>query len=138
MVNSVVITYPYYREVCLSFPDLDFYLAPTTSRSIPTWFTSAQPFISKLVLEQVQDQQTRILPLPGFTSDPSDLEPDGVHFLSAPGMRYCMHLIDSARFINFMFCIIFSLNFIILGVGSHLQRHEVGLRCLSLLQGQAP
>ncbi len=93
----------FYSEICLAHPNLDFYLAPTTSRSIPTWFTAAQPSISRLVLEQVQDQQTRILPLPGFISDPSALEPDGVHFLSAPGMRYVMHLIDSARYLLRLF-----------------------------------
>jgi hypothetical protein len=95
--------YLFNRAICLAFPDLDFYLAPTTSHSLPTWFTSAQPSISKLVLDQVQVHQTRILPLPGFVSDPSHLEPDGVHFLAAPGMRYCMHLIDSARYQVYLF-----------------------------------
>jgi hypothetical protein len=96
-----MMTYIFDSDICSALPDLDFYLAPTTSRSLPTWFTSAQPSISRLALEQVKDQQTRILPLPAFLSDPSDLEPDGVHFTPAPGMHYVMHLIDNARYLFF-------------------------------------
>jgi hypothetical protein len=86
------------RPFCQSQPETDFFLAPTTMRTTPIWFSGAQAQISRLVQEQVRDQQTRILPLPGYITEPSDLDTDGVHFLPVAGYHYCMHLIDSARY----------------------------------------
>ncbi len=88
----------FYRSVVVNnFPDKDFFWAPPTPRTVPTWLAAAHLAITKLILQQVQDHQTRILPLPGFQADPASLDPDGVHFMPAPGMHYCMHLIDHTR-----------------------------------------
>ncbi len=81
-----------------TFPETEFFLAPTTVRSRPTWFTPAQPSISVMIQEQVHHQQARVFPLPGFMLNPSSLDPDGIHFLPATGTAYCVQLIDSARY----------------------------------------
>ncbi len=86
-----------FRPVCQT-PETDFYYAPTTVRRHPFCYTSCQSSISRLIAAQVQDQQTRALPLPGYLIDPANLNTDGVHFLSITGQDYCRHLIDSARY----------------------------------------
>jgi hypothetical protein len=84
--------------VCSSFSGIEFYLAPTTPRSTPGWFSGSQESITCLIQRQVQDQQARLLPLPGYICDHTHLDPDGIHFLPTPGQHYCMHLIDTARY----------------------------------------
>ncbi len=86
------------RAVCNACPAVDFFWAPLTPRLVPVWFQTSQHIVLKLIEEEASDQQTRIMTLPRFTSDPSSLDPDGIHFLPAPGMKYVMHLIDSARY----------------------------------------
>jgi hypothetical protein len=86
------------RTVCQTFPTIEFYLAPSTPRATPNWYTPAQAAISILVQQQAQDQQSRLLPLPGYVCDFANLDSDGVHFLPTPGQHYCMHIIDSARY----------------------------------------
>ncbi len=89
------------RPVCRT-PETDFYYAPTTVRRTPAWYSTCQSSITTLIAAQVQDQQTRILPLPGFLIDPAHLDPDGVHLLPVFGQEYCRHLIDSARYAIFI------------------------------------
>jgi len=86
-----------HRTVCKAFPAIEFYLSPTTPRSTPSWFSPCQADISRLVQQQVQDQQTPVLPIPGYLCDPSHLDADGVHFLPTYGQHYCMHVIDTSR-----------------------------------------
>ncbi len=88
-----------FSPICQSQPETEFFLAPTTSRSVPLWFSANQASVSRLILSEVQDQHTCLLPLPGYVSEPSDLDTDGVHFLPVAGIHYCMHLIDSSRYI---------------------------------------
>jgi len=84
-------------KLCESRPDLDFYLAPTTIGSKPTWFSDCQAAISKVIQDEIQKAQPRLLPLPGFQTDYGSLDSDGIHFTPLAGISYCMHLIDSAR-----------------------------------------
>jgi hypothetical protein len=86
-----------YSGVSQTRPDLEFFLAPTTPSTRPAWLTSTQTTIAVLVKQQVQDQRTRVLPLPGYFVGPASLDPDGVHFLPVDGIHYVMQLIDSAR-----------------------------------------
>jgi hypothetical protein len=86
-----------FSHVCRAHPDISFYLAPTTPRLRPQWFSFAQSEVSKQVQLQVHGQQARLLPLPGFQTDSTALDSDGVHFLPLPGRDYCIHLIESAR-----------------------------------------
>lgn len=74
-----------------------FLLRPHHKSPDPPWFTQCQSSITKLIAAQVQDQDTRILPLPSYVADPTFFDPDGVHFLPVYGQDYCRHLIDSAR-----------------------------------------
>ncbi len=76
---------------------MTFFWAATTPRLIPTWLQLTQHIVLKILQDEIQDQRTAIIPLPGFVSDPATLDSDGIHFLPAPGMKYVMHLIDSAR-----------------------------------------
>jgi hypothetical protein len=87
----------YFRDLCETRPDVDFYLAPTTPRNKPFWFTGAQPAISRLIQLQLKEIQPRLLPLPGFQTDPTSLDTDGVHFSALAGIAYCQHIVDSAR-----------------------------------------
>jgi len=86
------------RPVCRT-PETDFYVSPLTVRRTPSWYSACQASISTIIAAQIQDQQTRVLPLPGFLIDPSHLDPDGIHLLPVFGQEYCRHLIDSARYI---------------------------------------
>ncbi len=81
----------------MSLPDVEFYLAPATSRRTPFWYPPAQAAISGLVQQLVQDLRPRLTFLPAFLYDHTSLAPDGVHFLPTPGQHYVMYLIDSAR-----------------------------------------
>jgi hypothetical protein len=103
-----------FRGLCNSYPEVDFFWAPPTPRLIPIWLQPSQHIILKLIEAEVRDQQTRIMVLPGFQADPTSLDSDGIHFLSAPGMKYVMHLIDSARFQpNFMSYLVTSASLVI-------------------------
>ncbi len=77
-----------FRDLCDSRPDVDFYLAPTTPRNKPFWFTNAQPAVSHLIQLQLKEIQPRLVPLPGFPSDPTSLDTDGVHFSALAGIAY--------------------------------------------------
>ena len=83
--------------ICQARPDMDFFLAPTTTRVKPIWFADAQATISRLILAEVQDLRVRLLLLPAFYTEPASMDPDGIHFLPSIGVKYCIHLIDSAR-----------------------------------------
>jgi len=90
---------PFLSAICESRPDLDFYLAPTTIRARPFWYSDAQASISKVIQEQIVKTQPRLMPLPGFQTDYGSLDSDGIHFNPLAGQNYCMHLIDSARYL---------------------------------------
>ncbi len=91
--------YCLYRDICESRPDKEFYLVPTTTRNKPYWYTDAQPAITRLLQLQLKEIQPRLIPLPGFPSDPSSMDTDGVHFTALAGIAYCQHVIDSARLV---------------------------------------
>jgi hypothetical protein len=86
------------RTLCNSLPGVEFYLAPTTTRTTPVWFSTAQASISRLIQQLVQDIRPRLSFLPAFLYDHPSLDPDGVHFLPTPGQHYVMYLIDSSRY----------------------------------------
>ncbi len=86
-----------YRDICETRPDVTFYLAPTTPRNRPFWFSVEQSNISHLLQLQLKLHKPRLLPLPGFPTDPSSLDTDGIHFTPIAGIAYCQHLIDHAR-----------------------------------------
>jgi hypothetical protein len=87
-----------YRDICDTRPDAYFFLAPTTPRTKPFWFASEQSNISLMIQSQLQKHHPRLLPLPGFQTDPTSLDTDGIHFSALAGIAYCQHLIDSARY----------------------------------------
>ncbi len=94
-------------------PGIEFYLAPTTSRSTPVWFSTSQATISQLVQQLYQDFRPRLTLLPAFLYDRTSLDPDGVHFLPTPGQHYVMFLIDSARYpVHIPYCHRVTISFI--------------------------
>jgi hypothetical protein len=94
----IKIFHKFLRTLCNSLPGVEFYLAPTTTRTTPVWFSTAQASISRLIQQLVQDIRPRLTFLPAFLYDHSSLDPDGVHFLPTPGQHYVMYLIDSSRY----------------------------------------
>jgi hypothetical protein len=76
---------------------VEFYLAPTTPRNKPYWYSSAQSSITRLIQLQLKELQPRLISLPGFPTDPTSLDTDGVHFSVLAGIAYCQHVVDSAR-----------------------------------------
>lgn len=92
-----------YRELCDDRPNTSFFLAPTTMRTSPEWFSSLQTQIGGLIYEEIHDQRPRLSPLPAFMMDRTFLDSDGVHFTPVAGRDYVLHLIDKARCIYFLF-----------------------------------
>ena len=76
---------------------MEFYLTPTTPRNKPYWYSSAQSSITRLIQLQLKELQPRLISLPGFPTDPTSLDTDGVHFSVLAGIAYCQHVVDSAR-----------------------------------------
>jgi len=76
---------------------VEFYLTPTTPRNKPYWYSSAQSSITRLIQLQLKELQPRLISLPGFPTDPTSLDTDGVHFSVLAGIAYCQHVVDSAR-----------------------------------------
>ncbi len=76
---------------------MEFYLTPTTPRNKPYWYSSAQSSITRLIQLQLKELQPRLISLPGFPTDPTSLDTDGVHFSILAGIAYCQHVVDSAR-----------------------------------------
>jgi hypothetical protein len=86
------------RDICDTRPDVSFFLSPITPRNHPFWYSAEQSNISLLIHAQLQKHQPRLLPLPGFPTEPASLDTDGIHFTVLAGIGYCQHLIDSARY----------------------------------------
>jgi hypothetical protein len=90
---------PVYRDICETRPDASFFLASPTPRTRPFWYADAQSNISHLLQLLLRRHQPHLLPLPGFHTDPTSLDTDGIHFTPIAGIAYCQHVIDRARYI---------------------------------------
>ncbi len=89
--------YYFCRDICDTCPEVSFFLAPTTPCNRPFWYSTEQASITRLIQLQLNKHQPRLLPLPGFPTDPTSLDTDGIHFNPLAGIAYCQHVVDRAR-----------------------------------------
>jgi hypothetical protein len=89
----------FFRDICDTRPDANFFLAPFTPRNRPFWYSDAQSNINQLLELLLRRHQPRLLPLPGFPTDPTSLDTDGIHFTPIAGIAFVQHIIDRARYL---------------------------------------
>ena len=79
--------------VCLSFPQIRFFLCPPNLRTKPTWFPRLRPLILRILHQYLSQAPDNLTLLDDYCGE---IDVDCVHFTILAGINFVQSIVDQA------------------------------------------